>query len=334
MVDGGWEDAVARSLLNSRSLYHRAAFAALCVAISSGPAGAKATYTTFNDGRALAINAAGTVTGPASGGNSFIRTADGTFTTFSVPGASGTGAQGINDGGEIAGSYADSSDVIHGFLRAQDGTITTFDAQNADHTWAYYINNNGDIAGVYHNSEGTHGFVRAAGGRIKTFDVAGGTDITPGCINDKGAVVGSFYGSDQHDHGFLRAPNGTITTIDVPGATSTYAGCINSKGVVTGGFVDSGGNEGFIRAADGTITTFIGRDCNIFPGSINRKGVVTGACQNRQHLKRVVGFVRKLNGTVAEFHIPSGGFSTMPFGINDAGVIAGSYNDGGFLRFP
>jgi len=38
---------MVRSLLNSRSLYHRAAFAALCVAISGGPAAAKATYTTF-----------------------------------------------------------------------------------------------------------------------------------------------------------------------------------------------------------------------------------------------------------------------------------------------
>jgi len=318
---------------NCQSLYCCAAFAALCIAISGEPADAKATYTTFANGQAKAINAVGTVTGEA-GSASFVRTADGAFTTFGVPGANGTGAQGINDSGEIAGSYADSSDVIHGFLRAQDGTVTTFDAPNADHTWAYYINNNGYIAGVYHNSEGTHGFVRAAGGQIKTFDIAGGTNITQGCINDKGAIVGAFIGSDQHYHGFLRASNGTVTIIDVPGATSTYATCINSKSVVTGGFVDSGGNEGFIRAADGTITTFSGQDCNISPASINRKGVITGWCQNREHLKRVVGFVRKLNGTVAEFHIPNGGFNTMPFGINDTGVIAGSYNDGGFLRFP
>jgi len=48
---------MARSLLNSRSLYHRTAFVVLCIMISGGPAGAKATYTTFNDGMVWGINA-------------------------------------------------------------------------------------------------------------------------------------------------------------------------------------------------------------------------------------------------------------------------------------
>src|SRR6185312_9644166 len=98
------------SLLNSRSLYCGAAIAALCIAISGGPAAAKGTFVTFGDGFVGGINSASTVTGwKPNGGNSFIRTVDGTITTFVAPGASGTEARGINDHGTIAGFYRDSA---------------------------------------------------------------------------------------------------------------------------------------------------------------------------------------------------------------------------------
>lgn len=62
----------------------------------------------------------------------FVRTPDGTITTFDAPSAGtgplqGTQPTGINPAGTIQGTYIDSSGVNHGFLRAADGTITTFD---------------------------------------------------------------------------------------------------------------------------------------------------------------------------------------------------------------
>ena len=66
----------------------------------------------------------------------FVRAADGTITTFDIPGA-GTGAfqgtfpGGINPAGTIPGTYTDSSGVNHGFVRARDGTVTTFDIPDA-----------------------------------------------------------------------------------------------------------------------------------------------------------------------------------------------------------
>jgi len=122
---------MARSLLNSRSLYHRAAFAAFCIAISGGSAGAKATYTTFDDGAVAGINASDTVTGWAdSSSNSFIRTVDGNVTTFAVPGVANTDAIGINDEGTVGGVYYDNAGS-HGFLRTADGAFTTFDVPGA-----------------------------------------------------------------------------------------------------------------------------------------------------------------------------------------------------------
>lgn len=326
---------MARSLWNSRSLYHRAAFAALCVAVSSGPANAKATFVTFDDGIVMGINSANTVTGWQGDADSFIRTIDGTITTFAVGGATATVAGRINDEGVVVGFYRDSAEKAHGFVRAAGGAITTFDVHQATGTGPSAINNKGVITGAYDDETGTHGFVRTARGRLTTFDVSGANFTSPGCINDKGVISGIYSFSDGHLHGFVRAPNGPITTIDVPGAVTTSVGCINIKGTVAGSYdIGDGIRHGFVREPDGTITTFDGQDCNIDPGSINRKGVITGWCQDHQKPSHILGFVRKPDGTINEFHVPNGGSSTMPYGINDAGVIAGSYHGGGFLRFP
>src|SRR6516164_6145448 len=57
----------------------------------------------------------------------YLRSKQGTFTTFDVPGAKRTSASAINPSGVISGNYIDANDVRHGFVRAKDGTITSFD---------------------------------------------------------------------------------------------------------------------------------------------------------------------------------------------------------------
>lgn len=48
---------------------------------------------------------------------SFVRFPQGTFTTFTVPGATSTNAQGINAAGSVTGSYSGADNIMHGFLR-------------------------------------------------------------------------------------------------------------------------------------------------------------------------------------------------------------------------
>jgi hypothetical protein len=107
--------------------------------------------------------------------HSFVRTKDGTITTFDVPGAGtgpfqGTEARGINPAGTIEGVYTDPSNVSHGFVRAKDGTITTFDAPGA-----------GTGAGQ-------------------------GTAVFMGATNPAGATTGAYLDSNIVFHGFLRTP--------------------------------------------------------------------------------------------------------------------------------
>ena len=107
---------------------------------------------------------------------------------------------------------------------------------------------------------------------------------------------------------------------------------INIKGSVTGVYTDSS-THGFVRASDGTIATFNETGCFIIqPVGINRAGVVAGYCSERKG--HYSGFIFRPSGKNLKFQIPNGGTRTLPVGLNDAGVITGNYNFGGFLRFP
>ncbi len=79
-------------------------------------------------------------------GSSFIYDS-GTYTVFDVPGATGTYANGINDSGQIVGSYVDVAGRFHGFLDS-GGSFTTIDVPGSTKgTIAAGINNAGQIVG-------------------------------------------------------------------------------------------------------------------------------------------------------------------------------------------
>src|SRR5260370_26613654 len=81
-----------------------------------------------------------------------------TYTTFDDPlntSGDGTLASGINDTGQIVGTYADASGV-HGFLLS-GGSYTTLDAPLApQYTIAPGINRPGQIVGIYFSNHFGH----------------------------------------------------------------------------------------------------------------------------------------------------------------------------------
>src|SRR2546429_29484 len=80
-----------------------------------------------------------------------------TYTSLDDPLATGgTQAFGINDFGQIVGSYVNASGT-HGFLLSGN-TWTTLDDPSGGFTVAAGINDMGQIVGSYVNASGTHGF--------------------------------------------------------------------------------------------------------------------------------------------------------------------------------
>ncbi len=200
-----------------------------------------------------------------------------TITTFDVSGSTDTEVGRINNLGQVAGDYLDSTS--RGYVRDAQGNITTYDPPGAVITQSFAINDLGRVVGYYWDSTSSsaHGFVRDAQGNVTTFDVSGAIIVVPSAINNLGQVAGYSVGGFT-THGFVRDAHGNITTLDVSGATSTFPYAINDLGQVAGFYLDSSSHyHGFVRDAQGNITTFdVSGATHTFPQAINDFGQVAG----------------------------------------------------------
>jgi hypothetical protein len=375
------------ALAAAGALVNRKVALALCLAVwFLGPSfsanAQEGTFVTFDAPGAgtgagqgtvpLAIDPAGTITGfytdAATGTNrGFVRAPDGAITTFDgIPWTIGLS-------GRITGTASTG-----GFLRTPDGTVTTFVVPDANGVFPSSISPAADITGTYFDANvATHGFLRAPDGKITAFDAPGaGTGFFQGTwalsINPPGAVAGCYLDSNYLTHGFLRARDGTISTFDAPDAgtlscfllsgapgnfpyhfgTFPLVG-INPAEAITGSYLEpiSGNWRGFLRAKDGSFTTF---DAVPSPSSpcctwtfgiaINPAGVIAGFDNDAASVNH--GFVRAKDGTVIILDAPGAGIGssfprqgTIALAINPGGRVAGPYVDPnnvihGFLWIP
>jgi len=115
----------------------------------------------------------------------------------------------------------------------------------------------------------------------------------------------------------------TYTTFDPPGSTNTIATCI-SNSVIAGYYGDNNGGHGFVRAADGTITTFDAFGTHgTQVSSIDARGTIAGYYSDDNGILHA--FVRATNGTITTFD-PQGSGGTVATSINK-GTITGYYGD-------
>ncbi len=228
-----------------------------------------------------AINADGKIAGyfrdAANVFHGFVRSQNGKFTTFDVPGAGTAPYQGtivqpissINPDGDLAGQFIDQNYVRHGYLRTAEGRITTFDAPGAgtdgrqgQGTIGHSINPQGEISGaVIDGNDIYHGFVRTHDGKFKTYD-APGAGSTPGSgegtngwqHNSRGLTAGTWWDSYFGSHGYVRTGSGAITVFDAPGAGSAQ---FSGQGTTTQGLNDRGAISGTILDANNVYHAFV-----------------------------------------------------------------------------
>ena len=193
--------------------------------------------------------------------------------------------------------------------------------------------------------------------RIISFDAPGagattgsfeGTACYSDCsalINNFGAIAGTYQDANNVFHGFVRSPEGKFTTFDAPGADTTagdfngtFVNGINDAGAIAGFSVDaSGGAHGFLRSAEGAITTFdvIGSaQGTTTPNALNLEGAIVGFYADQNGVFRP--FLRRPNGTFVTWSVPgecnaspaTGCFGSAAFSINLFGTAASGYEDG------
>jgi probable HAF family extracellular repeat protein len=251
----------------------------------------------------------------------------GTFTSI-VPGVD-TQASGINDAGQIVGSFTDSrGDPTGGFLYTA-GSITTIPLPlppGALLRFPLGINDAGQIVGTFEESSSVfpffvaHGFLYDAG-TFTTFDVPGGRSTAATGINDAGQIVGVFglQAGGGGSRGFVRGPDGSFTVFDGPGA---FAYGINDAGQMVGSSFDGTTSHGFLYTA-GSFT-FLDPPGSVFTVAwgINDAGQTVGYFSDGSINNPFHGFLYDA-GAYTIIDVPGRG-QTFAYGINDAGQIVGS----------
>ena len=162
----------------------------------------------------------------AQGAHGFVKDGS-TFTSVDFPSAVGSSfAAGINDKGQIVGSFAMTAAAQHGFLKDGLG-FQSFDYPGAISTIPKAINNDGQIAGNYTDPSGRrHGFVKD-GSSCLGIDIPGASETDVNAINNNGQIAGTYFVGSFPSfavHGFV----GTI----VPGAYTVYSVPCGSSAVL------------------------------------------------------------------------------------------------------
>jgi probable HAF family extracellular repeat protein len=266
---------------------------------------------------------------PAKAGYDFVTLTDPNLTGFTL-------AAGIDDAGEVVGSYRDIANNTHGFSLSEiGGTFTTLDVQGATSTSANgvsVVNGEVEIVGVYNDASGRHGFVLTPPAGFQSFDAPGGTGNTTGTgINSLGQLVGNLHDSTLTSRGFFATgPGGPFTPIEPTLVVGANLG-VNDAGDVVGSYVDGTETHGFAKIGTATITL----DDPLAVGTtaatgINNAGDIVGYFVDGNG--NIHGFLY-VNGTYTSIDdpnvIPNRLAVTQIFGINNSGDLVGQYVDAG-----
>lgn len=262
------------------------------------------------------------------------------FSSLAVPfvGAADTNPTGINKSGTVVGWYQPAPSTADQSFVEENGTYSILNVpfQGAVGTIARGINNYGTIVGSYGDLQGEHGFVDN-GGVFTPINVpfAGASNVSVTGINNKGVLVGVYQDSSGIYHSFVDN-GGTFTSFDLPlalgGGTALAAG-INDSGQIIGTY---GSYQAFLATpAVPSIMIFTSISA---PGSvwnwgvgINNDGAIVG---NEAYLDastgvpKISGFVEQ-GGTYTVINDPHAPVVTNISGINDNGVIVGTYSNSG-----
>jgi hypothetical protein len=119
---------------------------------------------TSNGTVATGINSAGVIVGSFTDAgcthfHGFLRSPDGAFSAFDIPGAVDTAPSAINRHGTTTGGYFTAKNVV-GFVRKRNGAITTFLPPGAISVDPTAINAEGEVTGFYLDANSLiHGFL-------------------------------------------------------------------------------------------------------------------------------------------------------------------------------
>jgi hypothetical protein len=270
-----------------------------------------------------------------------------------LPGARHTYVSGINNHGDIAGSFEDPGTSLYGFVTS-NGVITTlsfpvvgpFGGVGYTPTTALDLNDSGAVVGSAGYIPASPFGWRYANGAYSYTAGSGGDNVMAFAtgVNNGGHVVGWVYTAFRFAPGVFRL----YSYIDSQTFDNVYLEGNNDAGHVVGrGTFPDGTFAPFLQVGAATIRIVLpfpsATEAATQPRDVNNHDTVVGQYTETREddgPERWHGFVWSA-GKAARIDYPDA-FSTSVEGINDAGVIVGSYNNGfaedfrghGFVAVP
>lgn len=200
-------------------------------------------------------------------------------------------ATGINDSGQVVGSYYNSNFEHYAFSSGPNGTsLFELGTLGGAHSVAEDINESGQVAGasLLPNSTTLRAFLTDSSGKEMTSlgsqQLSYATDL-----NNSGMVVGhATFGTDHFNHSFITGPNGLgITDMGTLGGNFSGATAVNESGQVVGASEthfssqSNGVYHAFISGPNGTGLTDLGtlstsKLARSIASDINESGQVVG----------------------------------------------------------
>ena len=128
---------------------------------------------------------------------------NGKFTRVDIPGALQTEIYGVNDGGDLVGSYFTSDNTVHGFLLMHTGQLRHIDRPGTHFTLANGVNNSLTVVGD--SNDANAGFIWK-NGVFTTLNITvpgNGESQTLLGISNNGFISGTLFRADNF-HGFQK----------------------------------------------------------------------------------------------------------------------------------
>ena len=250
----------------------------------------------------------------------------GRFTSIDYPGAAVTFANGINARGDIVGEFGMALTGPHRGFLLSNGRFTPIDFPGADHSAAFGITAAGDIFGGYMKGDTNSHCFMLSGDTFTKIDYPDAPSTVGGGVSPQGDILAAYT-----RNGIARAfmlSKGEYTTWVYPGANFTNALARNAAGDIVGRYRDTVNNvsHGYLLSR-GEFTSFD------FPGAsfTGAAGITPdGDIVGRYTISGVShGFLYKRSQqpryTVTDLGT-LGGKSSVAYGINDSGSVAGVAN--------
>ena len=211
---------------------------------------------------------------------------NGKFSTIDVPGATQTEVTGVNDGGDVVGTFATSDGHLHGFLLHHTGQLQKIDEAGSSFTLANSVNNSLTVVG--NSGDGSTGFTWKNGTftPLNLAVTANGENEALNGISNLGVIVGDLFRADFFNAWQKAGPD--LDIFQRIAGTDTHLDGVNGRDDVVG-FASGGGFVTFHSEASETgehgevlhpVPINFPGGSNTTPWSINFHQAIVGSYQD------------------------------------------------------